>query len=670
MIPENKREELINLCNVLHEIEQQCAEHDCYNKVLEHVHLAQRAIEQFNSGIEIIVCMGMLKAGKSTLVNLLTRSDMASPTGYGQDMTLRPALIRMAEPGAAPRIVLYERAERAAESDPAPLLAVVLDHLRGIAKEGALSELSIRTLPLNDQTLRGVLCHRVTDTPYLMEEPVLVVVETEYNENCLLLRHRNRMILDMPGCDSSSAEVARGERYREIGKECDMLLLLQSSVAPLNAKAVDELKALLDGRTPSTARVIQNRMESKAWLRAEVLEAEVVEQSSRALSILRQLAENRELPVSSVNLGMAYAGIFEGSARLRKKVEMADGVYKSSAELLAGSGFEELETSLDSELSDIRYLHCCDVLRQALRSLAAATRVTQRNEGKVLAALRQRLDRWCLFEKEARKALTCPPLPTDANFSIAPGEMPDFALICENIYRDRRDLYSGPKASGRNINECMIDCNQACREAMHTFLYSNLTDRHVQMTVGEDSSTVSAYCNRTIRHLLKSCKQTLQEFDAELWSEFSVPEHPDFQDWQEVHAMTIDPSVGNVYETRFNPYIYEERVHRWWWKDGEKQYEVFWGNELFIGQVIEPMVRHYCEAVEEVLRNKVPSHLIREIINSEVQKTTTEFFSALSGKRVSTQADIARAEKRLVHLNSVVKNVHDMLEVYESSHRA
>lgn len=667
MIPEDKRRELEQINQTLQELEKECADHPSYAPVKEQVRQALRAIDQFNSGIEVVVCMGMLKAGKSTLVNLLTRSTTASPTGYGQDMTLRPALIRMAEKGAAPRIVLYERAEGAEVTDPSALLTVVLDHLRGIVGDDTLQNLSMRTLPLTEATLRGVLCHRVTDTPHLTEEPVLVVVEPEYNENCKLLCHRNRMLLDMPGCDSSTAEVAKGERYREIGKECDMVLLLQSSVAPLNAKAVDELKALLAGRTPSTTRIIQNRMESKAWLRPEVIDAETLEQSSRALSILRQLAENKDLPVSSVNLGMAYAGIFEDPERMKKQVEMAAGVYQSPAELLAGSGFEALENSLHNELTDIRYLHCCDVLRHALRSLAAATLLSQRSESKVLSTLRTRLERWYSFEKEARASLKCPAVPHDVEYSVAPGEMPDFSLICENIYRDRRELYKGPKASGKDINECMIDCNNACREALREFLYKELTDRHVQMIMPEEKVTASVWCNRSIRNLLKACKLHLQETDAELWGEFTVPEHPDFQDWQEVHSIKLDETQAGR-ESRFNPYIYEERVHRWWWKDGEKQYEVFWGNELFVGQVVEPMIKHYCESANQQLAAQAPSLQLQLNITNEIQSITGNFFSALATKREKTQDDIARSEKRVAHLADMVKTVNNLMDFYEKNH--
>ncbi len=667
MIPEDKRRELDEISETLQSLEKECTGHDCYAPVREQVRRALRAIDQFNSGIEVVVCMGMLKAGKSTLVNLLTRSTLASPTGYGQDMTLRPALIRMAEKGAAARIVLYERTESAKDADPSVLQCVVLDHLRGIVGDDALQNITMRTLPLTESTLRGVLCHRVTDTPHLIDEPVLVLVEPEFNEDCKLLCHRNRMLLDMPGCDSSTAEVARGERYREIGKECDMVLLLQSSVAPLNAKAVEELTALLAGRTPATTRIIQNRMESKAWLRPEVIDAETLEQSSRALAILRQLAENKELPVSSVNLGMAHAGIFEEPERLKKKIEMVGGVYRSNSELLAGSGFEELESSLHNELTDIRYLHCCDVLRHALRSLAAATLVTQRSEGKVLSSLRSRLERWYTFEKDARATLKCPAVPSGAQFSVAPGEMPDFSLVCENIYRDRRELYKGPKASGKDINECMVDCNKACRETLHDFLYNQLTDKHVLMTIGEEQMSVSAWCNRTIRNLLKSCKVRLQESDSELWGEFSVPEHPDFHEWQEVHNMPLNPENAGR-ENRFNPYIYEERVHRWWWRDGEKQYEVYWGNELFVNQVVDPMIKHYRETADQQVAAQPPCEHMQRNITTEIQNVTANFFSALSTKREGTQADIAQAEKRVAHLAEMVKKVNNLMEFYEKNH--
>ena len=51
------------------------------------------AFAAFDSEYFVVSCIGMLKSGKSTLINLLARSKDASPTGFGFDTTLRPALI-------------------------------------------------------------------------------------------------------------------------------------------------------------------------------------------------------------------------------------------------------------------------------------------------------------------------------------------------------------------------------------------------------------------------------------------------------------------------------------------------------------------------------------------------------------------------------------------------
>ena len=51
------------------------------------------ALDAFGSEHFVVACIGMLKAGKSTLINLLARSKDASPTGFGFDTTLRPVLI-------------------------------------------------------------------------------------------------------------------------------------------------------------------------------------------------------------------------------------------------------------------------------------------------------------------------------------------------------------------------------------------------------------------------------------------------------------------------------------------------------------------------------------------------------------------------------------------------
>ena len=70
----------------------------------------ERRFDLFKTDLLFIVATGMLKAGKSTFVNLLSRNENASPIGFGVDTTLRPALIKMAgkDSGSHGGIYIYK----------------------------------------------------------------------------------------------------------------------------------------------------------------------------------------------------------------------------------------------------------------------------------------------------------------------------------------------------------------------------------------------------------------------------------------------------------------------------------------------------------------------------------------------------------------------------------
>ena len=67
------------------------------DEVLKELHqsiaLLRRAYDFCDTNLFVLTCVGMLKAGKSTLVSLMAGNKDASPTGFGVDTTMRPALI-------------------------------------------------------------------------------------------------------------------------------------------------------------------------------------------------------------------------------------------------------------------------------------------------------------------------------------------------------------------------------------------------------------------------------------------------------------------------------------------------------------------------------------------------------------------------------------------------
>ncbi len=361
-----------------------------------------RRIGQFDSSILLVIAMGMLKAGKSTLVNLLSRNRDTSPTGYGKDTTLRPALIRMAREG--------ERVEAGAGRASGeggegridvyfPLgteedlgLGKLMDYIRGLRQTPHAAP---SVYPLTDENLTRILCHAYDSI--LPTEPLLVVVTLPFNQDCRVLQE-NRMLVDMPGLDSGLAVVSRrkavsapaeqeppsalqkasacGGLYDAIISECDLMLFVQSSVAPLNEKASDMLQAILRKRSNTSCYIVQNTMRASYWRTEAVQSAEENEQAQHAQKMIASLLPRRSsargvadkenpIKMSIVNLGMASDSLFaEEYLDAARKLTSGEPISRES--LLRSSAFESLENNLLNEVggsgATSRFTHCCDEL--------------------------------------------------------------------------------------------------------------------------------------------------------------------------------------------------------------------------------------------------------------------------------------------------------------------
>ncbi len=364
-----------------------------------------RRIRQFTCSCLIVIAMGMLKAGKSTLVNLLARNRHASPTGYGRDTTLRPALIRMAEQGDAMigsgRIDVYLPA--AGEEDMG--LGRLMDYLRGIRREPCASP---QSHPLTDELVTRILCRE--HDKLLPVEPLLVVVTLPYHPECRMLQE-GRMLLDMPGLDSAlafvsrlhpegaaaelptpagpEADVPRRGLYDAIISECDLMLFVQSSMAPLNEKASVMLRSILSKRSNTSCYIVQNAMRASYWRTEQVLGREEDEQARHARRVIARLMhkilpsdaaapDSEGIQMSTVNLGMAYDGMFADEEQLDMGRSLTDGSPISARSLREGSGFAELEHNLCREVLNSgqasRFTHCCDGLGEVLQEAVEAVK--------------------------------------------------------------------------------------------------------------------------------------------------------------------------------------------------------------------------------------------------------------------------------------------------------
>lgn len=308
-----------------------------------------RELRGFDSELFIVSTMGMLKAGKSSLVNLLARSRSASPTGYGSDTTLRPALVMQAtlEKPEGEIEVWFENdpagadGENGAAESRRKLLASVFDYLRGVAEEPKKARKASHAL--TSEKLEAVLCK-----PYggqgneLPSEPLIVVVRVRRVKDSLL--SDKVVVLDTPGLDSMNSEWTNSGWYHWLMAESDLLLFLQSSVAPLNQSAGTVIRKIKEENRRIPIWLIQNRMEAKHWMSEQTQQEENENQRGKALKNFENLGLKNP-PQYTVNLGKATTAIFES-----EKIDPGKNLEKEDLE--KDSGFGALEDAVKKNLQE------------------------------------------------------------------------------------------------------------------------------------------------------------------------------------------------------------------------------------------------------------------------------------------------------------------------------
>lgn len=342
--------------------------------------LISRSVRQFESASIIIIAAGMLKSGKSTLVNLLSRSSLASPVGFGIDTTKRAALIRLSpdKNDTIGTIDVYNRLKTAAEGERAAgeeeeRWLAILDHLRDLDSKQTIHP---HTVPLTAENLSKA----VVSSPYepgqdvLDGEPLLVVINVPENkEHPSKILQEGCMLLDMPGLDSGEADICKtGGSYLSAIGECDMLLFVQSSVAPLNEKAIAYLKEIRKSRSTATYRVIQNRMEAAHWETKSSVQKAQLRCSTYAEEKFREM--DSDIKIDNVNLGMAYFSIFGRKENMAAQSLLIDDAPLSREKLYHASGYfsgveQKLLKDMQENSSLSRYLHCQEQLVKTIRDV-------------------------------------------------------------------------------------------------------------------------------------------------------------------------------------------------------------------------------------------------------------------------------------------------------------
>ena len=320
----------------------------------------KRSRREFDAILFFTVCFGILKSGKSTLVNLLAGHEEASPTRFGQDTTIRPCILLA---GEKDEIVIFRmkdsaRADGNADSEQKCFNAVI-DHLRGVIDQNELTSdhhVIIRSERFTTDNVFKAVC----DPEGFGSEPLITAVRLG---SCSNLLRSDIALLDVPGLDSDkmSTEIPR---YLELLDRCDLLLFIQSTISAFGKGAGSMMRSLVGRSKGSPVWLIQNRFEAQPWR----IQTELRDRDRKLAEISRKnLASSLGIQESfiftkQINLGKAY------DARFNEPLLQPD---VDSTQLMKDSAFMEVEEELSDKISqerlDIQLANCLNQLLHAIK---------------------------------------------------------------------------------------------------------------------------------------------------------------------------------------------------------------------------------------------------------------------------------------------------------------
>ena len=258
--------------------------------------LARRA-QEYRHGSFIMLVVGPVKSGKSTLVNLLAHR-YVSPTDK-LECTLRPTIISSVEEGAEPAIEIYSSKD---ESRKEKDLDLIIDKLRGIIEDDAelREHLTKEAYPLSDENIENYIA-----PSYNRQDNSIITAITTPGSKMLTGTDTGKIFLaDMPGFDGNRINLS-SDLYDAMSRRVDLILFVHSSVSAFNVTSNEYLDKLREYNGAVPVYLIHNVFDASWWQDDAQRRAEVERQSKSEYEEIKRKGFNIEPDyVSCINLGM------------------------------------------------------------------------------------------------------------------------------------------------------------------------------------------------------------------------------------------------------------------------------------------------------------------------------------------------------------------------------
>lgn len=415
-------------------------------QIADQLRKAENRSQEYANGSFIILVVGPVKSGKSTLVNLIANA-YVSPTHFFE-CTVRPSIISKKRADAECLIHVYtsESKERRVEQVDA-----IIDTIRGIEQESALTGIHEETYPLNATNIEEKVELDLNESP--SAKTLITSITTPGGR----LMQDNIFIIDMPGFDGSFANID-DPIYDTIAQRADLIIFVQSSNSAVSKLSGQFLKKLHDNNKDVPVCLVHNIFESAYW-HNDVEKARVVEeQKAFAIEEIRRRGFNiDEGQCFSINLGKvkdAQAPEYAGMEALEQEAHL----------------FHQLEATLHERVIShrdvIRLSVCLGRTLQQLDKLDTAIAEEQSRRKVLLERYRQVISRFDAIREEKILVADAEPFVVDT--------APLHNIVAGECERQINDITDGLRKNDSTAREMVENFVARCEGLLNKMLPTSL----------------------------------------------------------------------------------------------------------------------------------------------------------------------------------------------------
>jgi len=538
-----------------------------------------RRSKEYKNGSFIMLVVGPVKSGKSTLVNLLAHR-YVSPTDK-LECTIRPSIISGIDSEEECSIEVYTaKDENRKEKD----LDLIIDKLRGIIEdESEIREhLTKEVYPLNNDNINAY----ITPSYNKGDNSIITSISTTGSKLLKSADSGKIFIADMPGFDGNRVNLSNS-LYDAISKRVDLILFVHSSVSAFNVTSNEYLEKLREYNGTVPVFLIHNVFDANFWKNKETRLKDVERQSKNEYDEIKSKGFNIEPDyISCINLGMVTDYINKDENCLPEFDEELKKEYDAFENIE-----EKLYNKITTNISKLRLDRCLDRTEKLKNDLIELIKSNK-------ASLKSRKEDKDSFENAFASL--------DKITGLTSTEIEE---IIDNVASDANRFIFRSQAKSR-VNKSMStkECMACLRQILTSFLANvdeRLTDklfRHYSLKQKEVTERINSSLNSPISEV------SLSEITAETVNNISDESVKSFMKTSNWDWFT-DFTIGHSYkaETVRNSISNMER-----WFYGDENEKDTTNLKMLLKEEIKRMAKLYQQQIKEELQNQLQNFISDE----------------------------------------------------------